>query len=178
MEKNKENKMSKTTLAMICMAVAVLIMVIVILAIHYLNPNKNFYSKQFGYALKFNEEVITYQNILLDGGNRLSMDRFGIKGQEEKYYVSVSGIDDATDLDEALEAFESDGSYAFTREDNAVYGSGNYKARKISYEDQSCTPPVKVEYYYDSDSRIMITICSDEEHWTVLENLLKSITLQ
>ena len=126
MAKNSENKMSKTTLAMICTGVAVLIMIIVILAIHYLNPNRNFFSNEFRYSLKYNEDVIAYQNILLDGTNRLTMDRFGIKGQEEKYYLSVSGIDAETDLDEALAAFESDGSYTFTREDSATYGAGNY----------------------------------------------------
>ena len=47
MAKNSENKMSKTTLAMICTGVAVLIMIIVILAIHYLNPNRNFFSNEF-----------------------------------------------------------------------------------------------------------------------------------
>lgn len=178
MAKNSEKKMSKTAIAMLCTGVAVLIMMIVILAIHYLNPNKDFYSKEFRYTLKFSEDVVTYEKILLDGTNKLYMDRFGIKGQEEKYYLSVSGIDDGTDLDEALEAFESDGSYAFNREDNATYGSGSYTARKIYYEDQSCTPPVKVEYYYDMGNRIMITLCSDEEHRAVLEDLLKRLSLQ
>lgn len=178
MAKNIENKMSKTTLAMICTGVAVLIMIIVILAIHYLNPNRNFFSNEFRYSLKYNEDAIAYQSILLDGTNRLTMDRFGIKGQEEKYYLSVSGIDAETDLDEALAAFESDGSYTFTREDSATYGAGNYQARKISYEDLGCTPPVKVEYYYDTGNRLMITLCTDEAHREVLENLLKNLTLQ
>ena len=156
---------------------AAFLMVIVLLAMHYMNTKKTFISKEFDYTLEFDASQLKYEKILLNSGDKVYMDRFGVAGSEDAYYLAVNRIDASTDIEELMEAFESDESYSFTREENVPFGAGGYKAFRISYEDTSGTVPVNVYYYYDAQDSLLFTVCTDEAHRKVLEKALSSVRI-
>ena len=176
MEKNKQPGMSKHAVIIIVLLTAVLIMVVLLLAFPYLAGRKNFTSKEHGYTLVMDTGKTEYKRILLDSETKVTMDRFSIK-KDSSCYLSVTEISEETDLDEALEAFESDESYEFTREEGITYGDGNYTARRISYTDRNGTNPLEVYYYYDKEHGIIISLCTDEKNRKELERMLGSIKI-
>lgn len=169
---------SKTRIILIALITAAFVMVIVLLGMHYMNTKKRFHNKNLGYTLEFDSAELKYQEIVLNNTDNVRMDRFGVVGSEDLYYLSVSTIDVSTDLDEALEAFESDESYSFTRENDVTFGSGNYHARRISYEDKTGVEPVKVTYYFDSNHGLFFTVCTDEAHRGLLEKALSTVAIE
>ena len=179
-EKQEETKVSgipKTRIVMYILLTAVFLMVVVLLAMHYMNTRKHFISKELDYSLEFDAAQLKYEKILLNSSDKIYMDRFGVSGSEDSFYLAVNRIDAATDIDELMEAFESDESYSFTREEGVAFGAGDYKARRISYEDTSGTVPVKVYYYYDAEDSLLFTVCTDEAHRKVLEKALASVRI-
>lgn len=175
MAKMKSKKMSKAVLVAIILAAAAVVMVIMMICIPLLGIDKSYTSKNIGYTLKYNTKELEYENILLDRQNLIYMDRYVIPGSNGQFYLAVNRVAPDTNLDEALDAFESDGSYRFTREDNITYGAEQYPARKISYVEYKGTTEVYVSYYYDEANAILVTICTDEQHREFLEKTLADI---
>ena len=179
-EKQEETKQpgnKSLKIGLYILLTAAFLMVVVLLAMHYMNTRKTFISKEFDYTLEFDSSQLKYEKILLNSSDKVYMDRFGVAGSEDKFYLAVNRIDASTDIDELMEAFESDDSYSFTREEDVAFGAGDYKARRISYEDTSGTVPVKVYYYYDAQDSLLFTVCTDEAHKNVLEKALSSVRI-
>ena len=86
----------------------------------------------------------------------------------------ISPISEEVDLNEVLEAFQSDGSYAFDTGE-ATIGKGSYKATRISYTDTEGETPVEVTYYYMLDRKILVTVSSDSDHKKELAKMLASL---
>ena len=167
MEKIKQRGMSKHAVLIGVLLTAVLIMVVLILAIPNLEGEKRFVSKEHGYSLVFDTTET----------DNVGMDRFTVKKSGGDCYLSVTDISAEADLEEALEAFESDGSFAFTREDNVTFGEEGYTARRISYKDETGSKPLEVTYYFDETDRILVSVCTDSESKAVLERILNSIRI-
>lgn len=169
--------MSKHVIIIGVLLVLVLIMVILLLAFPNMLGRKKFISKEHGYSMIINTGVIEYKRILLDANSKVTMDRFNIKKSDGNCYLSVTRVAEDTNLEEALEAFESDGSYTFNREENVTYGEENYPVKRISYTDNEGAEPLQVEYYYDEPHRIIISVCTNNEHRGAIEKMLKTIKI-
>ena len=177
MEKIKQRGMSKHAVLIGVLLTAVLIMVVLILAIPNLEGEKRFVSKEHGYSLVFDTTDTEYKKVILNTTDNVGMDRFTVKKSGGDCYLSVTDISAEADLEEALEAFESDGSFAFTREDNVTFGEEGYTARRISYKDETGSKPLEVTYYFDETDRILVSVCTDSESKAVLERILNSIRI-
>lgn len=169
--------MSKHVIIIGVLLTLVLIMVILLLAFPNMLGRKKFISKEHGYSMIIDTGVTEYNRILLDANSNVTMDRFNIKKSGGSCYLSVTRVADDTDLEEALEAFESDGSYTFSREENVTYGEENYPVKRISYTDENGAEQLQVEYYYDAPHRIIISVCTNDEHRKEIEKMLGTIKI-
>ena len=136
------------------------------------------HSKEFGYTIQYDES--RYQKDRIQLGNNEAptyMDRYGAKSNPYANFLAISEVSDEADVNEALEVFQSDGSYSFITEEDAVFGSGNYRAKKIVYTDTEGEEPVEVSYYYMADRKLFITVSCDKSHKKELARMLASLTL-
>ena len=179
MENKKQPGMSKHVIIIGCLLATILILVVVLLAIPYLAGKKRFTSKEHGYSLVVDTRNADYKSVLLDTVSKVRMDRFDIKRTNGAYYMSVAPIAEGSDLEEdiALVMKSETYSYEFRREDNVTYGEGRYPAVKISYTDSDGGETREVDYYYDKENRLIITVCTNEANRAELESMLASIRI-
>lgn len=162
---------------LVALGSVVFLLIVVMLSLQNFGVETTYNSEEHGYTIKFNSNDITYETILLDGKNRIYMDRFlAVKNRE--CYISVTSIGKDTNLEETLENFQSDGSYSFTIDEQGIYGAGNYPARAISYEDKAGKETLQVTYYYDEAHGIFVTVCTDEKNRKLLSEVLKALTIK
>lgn len=136
------------------------------------------HSKEFGYTVQYDET--RYQKDRINLGNTETptyMDRIGFKSNPYANFLAVSVVAEDADVNEALEAFQSDGSYSFVTEEDAVFGAGNYRAKKIVYTDNEGEEPLEVTYYYMADRKLFVTVSCDESHKKELAKMLASLKL-
>ena len=136
------------------------------------------HSKEFGYSVKYDET--RYQKDRINLGSIEAptyMDRIGFKSNPYANFLAVSIVAEDADVNEALEAFQSDGSYSFVTEEDAVFGAGNYRAKKIVYTDNEGEEPLEVTYYYLADRKLFVTVSCDESHKKELAKMLASLEL-
>ena len=130
------------------------------------------HSKEYGYTVTYDESRYEKMRVRLDG--ETYMDRYGLKSSAYSVFLGISPISEEVDLNEVLEAFQSDGSYAFDTGE-ATIGKGSYKATRISYTDTEGETPVEVTYYYMLDRKILVTVSSDSDHKKELAKMLASL---
>lgn len=136
------------------------------------------HSKEFGYTVQYDET--RYQKDRINLGNTETptyMDRIGFKSNPYANFLAVSVVAEDADVNEALEAFQSDGSYSFVTEEDAVFGAGNYRAKKIVYTDNEGEEPLEVTYYYMADRKLFVTVSCDKDHKKELAKMLASLKL-
>ncbi len=174
-----DRKRRKNLIIIVILAIAVLIMVVVLLAIPYLRGEKKFVSKEHGYTVIYDSSVLQYERVCLNDADGINMDRFYDIAENGKFYFAVTDISPEVNLEEELRLLEEDENYdfVFVREQNISYGKGGYTAQRISYTDENGTAPVQITYYYDEDNGLMITICTDEKHGSIYDNMLASVTI-
>ncbi len=143
----------------------------------YGNKQRKVRSTRFHYVIAYDESRYDFETVQLDE-RPTYMERVFLTGSPYNNYVSVSGIDAETDLEELLAAFQSDGSYQFDDKADVTFGNGVYHARKVSYTDRSGDTPVQVEYYFLTDRGLLITAAYDWEHTEEIGEILQSITLE
>lgn len=136
------------------------------------------YSKEFGYTVRYDETRYQKDRIQL-GNNETTtyMDRVGAKTNPYANFLAVSSVSDDADVNEALEVFQSDGSYEFVTEENATFGAGNYSAKKIVYTDTEGEEPLEVTYYYMAERKLFVTVSCDKDHKKELAKMLASFKL-
>lgn len=134
------------------------------------------HSKEFGYTVQYDESRYQKDRIQLGSGDAPTyMDRFGFKTNPYMNFLAVSAVSDEADLNEALEAFQSDGSYSFVTEDDVTFGAGKYRAKRIVYTDTEGEVPLEVSYYYVEDRKLFVTVSCDEDHKKELAKMLASL---
>lgn len=136
------------------------------------------HSQEFGYTIQYDES--RYQKDRIRLGNNEDptyMDRYGAKSNPYANFLAVSAVSDEADVNEVLEVFQSDGSYSFITEEDAVFGSGKYRAKKIVYTDTEGDEPLEVTYYYMADRKLFITVSCDKSHKKELARMLASLEL-
>ncbi len=176
-EKQPKRKLSVTTKIILGMAAASVILILFILGLQtYQDKWKRFQSKLYPYSIEYNSTRVKYETVLVDN-QPTYMERFLVSGADEEYYLSVISIDPEVDLEEALEAFQSEGDYSFTVDDKAVCGVGDYAAKKISYTDKSGKTAAEISYYYMPEQGLLVTTCTDEAHRDTIEKMLASFTV-
>ncbi|MDO4318456.1 MAG: hypothetical protein Q4C48_09655 [Lachnospiraceae bacterium] len=176
-EQQPKRKLSVTTKIILGMAAAAVILILFILGLQtYQDKWQTFRSKLYPYSLEYNSTRVNYETVLVDN-QPTYMERFLVSDAAEDYYLSVISIDPEVDLDEALEAFQSEGDYTFTVDENAVCGAGKYAATKISYTDDSGTTAAEISYYYMPEHGMLVTTCTDEAHREMIGKMLDSFTV-
>jgi|GEM_PF-3240951 hypothetical protein len=133
------------------------------------------HSKSYGYSVEYDETRYQKDLVRLDE-KPTYMERIGAKDSEFANFMSISPISEETDLDEVLEAFESE--YRFTVDESVRFGEGGYTAKRISYTDNEGEEPLSVEYYYVIDRKVVVTVSCDSKHKKELAKMLASFRFE
>ena len=170
-------KKGKTKWIFIGLGAVLVVLVLFLLVLDaYGDRLRNFRSARFGYVISYDESRYKFETLRLDE-RPTYMERIFLIGSPYSNYVSVSGVDAESDLDEILTAFQSDGSYKFDDKADVTFGSGAYHARKVSYTDESGDTAVQVDYYFLKDRGLLISAAYDMEHAKEVRQILASIIL-
>ena len=171
-------KKGKTKWIFIGLGAVLAVLVLFLLVLDaYGTKLKRIASDRFGYEVAFDETRYSFETVRLDE-RPTYMERVVFTKSPYSNYFGVSGIDSTADLDEILEAFQSDESYRFDVDDNVTFGSGSYRARKISYTDTSGDESVRVDYYYMADRGLLVTVAYDKDHEKELGKILDSFKVK
>lgn len=174
---SNDKKMSTATKLIIGMAVFAVVLILFIVILQQVQDRRlKFESRTYPYSLVYNATKVKYERLRVDERPTF-MERFSVKKAAESYYLSVISVDSEVDIEEALEAFQKDGSYEFHREENVSCGAEGYKATKLSYVDKTGRVPAEISYYYLEKEGLWISTCTDEAHKDLIEAMLKSFTI-
>ncbi len=135
---------------------------------------RSVHSAEYGYTITYDESRFEKARVRLDGDTY--MDRYNAKSSPYSNFLGFTPISEEVDLNEVLEAFQSDGSYAFDTGESAI-GKKGYVATRISYTDNEGETPVEVTYYYMIDRKILVTVSCDADHKKELAKMLASLLL-
>ncbi len=172
-----DKKLSTATKLILGMAAFAVILILFILGLwQFQDRMTKFRSRNYPYSLTYNETKVKYELLRVDERPTF-MERFSVKNAAESYYLSVISVDAEVDIEDALEAFQKDGSYEFHREENVTCGSEGYTATRLSYVDKTGREPAEINYYYLKKEGLWVSTCSDEAHKELIEEMLKSFTI-
>lgn len=172
--------MKKGTLKWIFIGLGAVLAVLVLFLLvldAYGNKQRKVRSTRFGYEIAYDESRYEFETLRLDE-RPTYMERIFLSGSPYSNFITVSGIDAESDLEEILTTFQSDGSYKFDDKADVTFGSGAYHARKVSYTDESGDAPVQVDYYFLKDRGLLISAAYDKEHAKEIAEMVDSITFE
>ena len=174
-KKNEPQKEGKGKSPIVITMIAVIVVLVIVLAAVLIDAfvlRKSYSSPRYGYSIRYDGDNYEIREQKLDE-KPTYMEFCMAKGDEYANFFAVSPVSSEEEVDKALEAFQSDGSYSFS-ESEARFGKGDYRARKISYTDTSGEVSLTVDYYYAVDRQVLITVSYDAAHKKDFEKILKS----
>lgn len=171
-----KNRSSVTKLILVMAGVSLVLILFILGLQQFQDRMTRFQSGKYPYSLVYNASKVDYELLRVDE-KPTYMERFTVKNTTESYYLSVISVDPEVDIEEALEAFQKDGSYSFQREENVPCGAEGYPATKLSYVDNSGRIPAEICYYYLPKQGLWVSTCTDEAHKGLIEAMLKSFTV-
>ncbi len=174
-KKNEPEKEGSRKNPIVITMIAVIVVLAIVLGAILLDTfvlKKRYTSPRYGYSIQYDKDNYEIREEKLDE-KPTYMEFCVASGDEYANFFAVSPVSSEEEVNNTLEAFQSDGSYSFS-EVEATFGKGDYRARKISYTDTTGEIEVSVDYYYVVDRQLLITVSCDAAHRKDLEKVLNS----
>ena len=169
--KHSEGKALKWIL--IGLGAACLLMVIFLLLLHDSGSKFVRYVSDYGYSVEYDESRYVRDLVRLDE-KPTYMVRIGFKENPYMNFLSVLVYEDKTEnINDVIAAFQPD--YDLGVQEKSTFGAGNYAAMRLYYTDKSGDEPVDVEYFYNAERGVIVTVSYDKAHKSEVERMLASL---